>query len=691
MRRDLIAATAVLLIAGTACAEDGPDIATGPSPTSPTSTDTSDRSGLAPRRTASTQPRQDCDALLAHYQDEALKDVGPYGLGEIYPVMAREGMVADGDDAAGAAEGSGRASSGPTAPASPNVSSTNVQVEGVDESDTVKSDGEFIYSLADQRLRIIEPTADGVAERGIVRFDDGSSPTGVFLDGDTIVAIGTRYEAPTGREASDSYGYGGSQLTELIEIDVSDPDQPEQVRSLVIDGWPVASRLSNGVVRLVIESAPVGIEWAQPDGSGLRAEIEATQKNRELIRNSTIENWLPYAVVNDDGELTQRHVIECDDVFIPSRPSGYNTLSVLQVPVDDPLGDWSSGGVAASGATVYATADDLYVATVDWQTWDDTDGDGGTTSIHRFETPAGSAPRYVASGEIEGRLLNQFSMDAYEGALRVATTSDTPFGDVGVPVSAPTDDDRPTSESQVVVLKQDGDRLVETGRVGGLGKSEQIYAVRFMGETGYVVTFRQTDPLYVVDLSDPDNPSLSGELKIPGFSNYLHPAGNDRLLGIGQDADDSGRTRGLQLSLFDVSDPLHPQRIDTFEAPEPDGDGDSYSAAQDDHHAVTIHDDQVFVPFEGYWWNTDDDGESGDHSMTGFLTAPIDEPNLDNGRAITTGERSWSESGENVKSPYISATRSVAIDDRLYGIGYEGVVVIDLTDDSIVAHQRWGR
>ena len=185
---------------------------------------------------------------------------------------------------------------------------------------------------------------------------------------------------------------------------------------------------------------------------------------------------------------------------------------------------------------------------------------------------------------MEGRLLNQFAMSEYEGDLRVATTTDDwgEFGD--------------QSESTVFVLRPEGDELRQISSVGGLGKDEQIYAVRFIENLAYVVTFRQTDPLYVIDLADPTNPVEAGELKIPGYSAYLHPVGDGLLLGVGQDATDEGRTTGTQLSLFDVSDPTNPQRISTL----PIG---GYSEVEWDHKAFLYWpaDGTIVLPVSPGW------------------------------------------------------------------------------------------
>jgi hypothetical protein len=131
----------------------------------------------------------------------------------------------------------------------------------------------------------------------------------------------------------------------------------------------------------------------------------------------------------------------------------------------------------------------------------------------------------------------------------------------------------------VTVLKETGNAMARIGQVGGLGQGERIYAVRFLGDRGYVVTFRRIDPLYVLDLSDPANPMVTGQLKIPGYSAYLHPMSGDLLIGVGQDATPEGRVTGTQVSLFDVADPTSPKRLQQLTL------GAGWSEAESDHHA----------------------------------------------------------------------------------------------------------
>jgi uncharacterized secreted protein with C-terminal beta-propeller domain len=185
---------------------------------------------------------------------------------------------------------------------------------------------------------------------------------------------------------------------------------------------------------------------------------------------------------------------------------------------------------------------------------------------------------------VPGDLLNQYSLSEYDGNLRVATT--TTAARPAVPPAPPSASPNvappiapPTSQSSVRVLAQRGDRLVKVGELDGLGTGERIYAVRFIGPTAYVVTFRQIDPLYVLDLRDPQHPSTAGELKINGYSAYLHPAGDGLLIGVGQDATTQGRATGTQVSLFDVHDPASPRRLSAYKVKS------SSSEAEYDPHA----------------------------------------------------------------------------------------------------------
>jgi uncharacterized secreted protein with C-terminal beta-propeller domain len=208
---------------------------------------------------------------------------------------------------------------------------------------------------------------------------------------------------------------------------------------------------------------------------------------------------------------------------------------------------------------------------------------GVSTSIHKFDISSPVKTQYRGSGEVSGYLLSQWSLSEYRGVLRVVSTESPAWWGAGG-----------ETESFLTTLRQRGGGLVQAGRVGELGKGERVYAVRFAGDVGYVVTFKQIDPLFTLDLSVPEKPRVLGELKIPGYSAYLHPVGEDLLLGIGQEVSDEGRPLGTQLSLFDVSDLRKPTRLHH----QPLGPG--WSEAESDHHAFLFWPKTglVVIPFE---------------------------------------------------------------------------------------------
>jgi hypothetical protein len=451
-------------------------------------------------------------------------------------------------------------------------------VAGVDEPDVVKTDGERIFVAAQGELHWIDATGTPEIAASMPLSGWGQQ---LFLSGDRLLVItsegGYGIEPFINSGVSFERDGGYSQRVVLTEVDVSDPSSMEAVTTLMLDGNILSSRMADGSIRVVVQSGPVGFDWVYPEGSGIRAEQKAVDANKELIENSTLENWVPWYVLKDhrSGTRSDGPVLGCDQVGHPDEFSGLSMMTILSIDLDEGLEPGNSVGLLAEGQTIYASQDNLYVATAPWMAWRVplTEGDVEknetfSTQIHMFDIDDPDTTTYVASGDVEGTLLSQWSMDEYEGTLRVVVTDENPWwGSSEVP------------ETAVVTLQRRGNDLVEVGSVDGLGKNERVYAVRFIQDKGYVVTFRQVDPLYVVDLSDPAKPEVTGELKINGYSAYLHPIGEDLLLGVGQDASDEGRTLGTQVSVFDVSDPTGPRRLSrmTFE--------DAYSDAEWDHHA----------------------------------------------------------------------------------------------------------
>ena len=299
----------------------------------------------------------------------------------------------------------------------------------------------------------------------------------------------------------------------------------------------MSSRLTGRSARVVV--------WSRP-----RAVLEPAFRAR-------LRGWLPRRVLRRRGgsEPRFRRAARCGRVLRPALFSGTDTLTVLTVDLAKGLPAVDSDMILSAGQIAYASKDSLYVATPRWTPEPSAVArppERTSTLIHRFDISDPDATSYRASGSVPGYLLNQFSMSEHRDVLRVASTEEPSWWD------GATDEQ---SESRVTTLAARGGALVELGHAGGLGKGERIYAVRFAGEAGYVVTFRQVDPLYTIDLSRPVAPRVVGELKILGYSAYLHPIGDDLLLGLGRDASERGTLRGTQLSLFDVSDLARPRRL----------------------------------------------------------------------------------------------------------------------------------
>jgi hypothetical protein len=518
-----------------------------------------------------------CDGFLDHVRTHALELVTPWGLGNGH----RWAVEDVGTDAGGATDDGGPV---PTAePSAPvegeDFSGTNVQEAGVDEPDTVKTDGEIMYVVTERRLVVLDVTGELPEELASVPLREGWDARLLLAGDHLLVTSGASAAVPFAGERVSELPYGGGwSTTTLTLIDVSDPRAPEVTERLTVDGATLSSRLVDGIARVVIRTEQGNLPWVTPEGSGLRAERRALEANRELIRSSVAEDWIPYAIHRTaDGQETEGPLLACDRIARPTEFAGLGVVSILTVdPTTGGLRpDDATLGVLSGGETVYASSERLYVASNRWVPWEtlsqraqDREVERMTTQIHAFDTSDPTDVGYLGSGEVPGTLLSQWSMSEHDGHLRVAST----VGDVWW-------QDARRSESVVSVLRLQGDELVTVGEVAGLGVTERIYAVRFMGPVGYVVTFRQTDPLYTLDLADPTEPRVVGELKIMGYSAYLHPVGDGLLLGVGQDADALGRTKGTQLSLFDVGDPADPQRIDQVTL------GQGSSDVEYDHHA----------------------------------------------------------------------------------------------------------
>ena len=595
-----------------------------------------------------------CDSFLDYVKTNAIDRVGPYGLDN--PFGWWGGRLFAEDDAA-------TETTAPAAGEGDSFSGTNVQVLGVDEPDMVKTDGERIVLLSEGMLIVADVTGDEPVVSGRLHLGSRSVQS-LFLSGDRVLLFGsvwTTFHPLATSDVAIAPEYQSPSM-ELIEVDIS--GEPEIVRSMTIDGQFISGRMVGDTIRLVSSSSPVGLEWSFPQGTGLRAELQAIEENKEIIRQSTPDNWIPYYIVSDASgrRIDQGTLFDCSRASHPEEFAGLNMLSVVTIDLSQGLEVLDATGVLANGSTIYASADNLYVATQNWEIWQwgregiaENEPDKVTTDIHKFDISNPTLTTYLATGTVEGYLLNQFAMDEHNGDLRVASTTSPSWWGSGF-----------ESESLVTVLDDAGaGRLTEIGSVDGLGETEQIYSVRFMGDMAYVVTFRQTDPLYTVDLSDPTNPQVVGELKILGYSAYLHPVGEGLLLGIGQDATDTGQVQGTQVSLFDVSDPANPTRIDQVTLSE-----GSNSQVEYDHHAFLFWEPTglAMVPVQQWFW--DENKEEVFFGAVGFNVGDTD---------LTELRRLAHPGGDRQEWDWrAQITRSIVIGNRLYTISGKGIMVSDL-------------
>ncbi|MFO7611621.1 MAG: beta-propeller domain-containing protein [Clostridia bacterium] len=470
---------------------------------------------------------------------------------------------------------------------------TNVQVEGIDEADVIKNDGRFIYFVSGNTLVIVD-AADpaNMSVTGKITVDTRSSFAEMFITGDKLTVIGYTYdEYPMiDSDASDSSGdtilpgrYIPTRSYTFVQVyDISDRTNPVMAREYKIEGYMLSSRVKDGRLYLVTN------KWVYMYGTDARPAADEI---------------MPYKYDSAKGDETT--MITPEEVSYLPNPvdNSFMTISVMDIDGGKPV---RTETVMGGGGTIYMSHNALYIVKPAMYFFPmliegAKDGSGSGTSDQAAEqtTPAepktaifkyelaGDSVIYSGTGEVDGDVLNQFSMDEFNGNFRIATTKWTENGTI----------------NNVYVL----DRNMNTvGSLVNLAPGEMIYAVRFSGNTGYVVTFRNMDPLFVIDLSNPSNPVVTGELKIPGFSNYLHFVGENLLLGIGVDTQEiytkdangneivTGFIRsGLKLSLFDVSNPFNPIEVDSLVI----GKDGSYTEAQYNHKAFTWWDEKGAAMF----------------------------------------------------------------------------------------------
>ena len=392
------------------------------------------------------------------------------------------------------------------APAAPRAetdqSQTNVQEQGVDEPDVVKAADGRIFAVAGGQLHAI----DAAGPRLLDSLPLDGYAHELLLHGKRLLVMSQDGTGGVGIERALAQPFQRNQVTLLTELDVSDPANMTVVRVQRVRGLFVSARLTGAIARVVVTNTP-------------RAESEPALRSR-------LRGWLAHTTVANrlTGHKRTRPATRCQAVRRAQVYSGLDMLTVLTIDMDRGLPEVDSDTVMTGAELVYASPRRLYVATQRFvpQSVPEEDLRGGTT-IHEFDASDSGETTYRASGKVPGFLLNQWAMSERGGVLRVASTqSPTWLGNSEL-----------EGQSFVTTLARRGDSLARLGQVGGLGKGERIYSVRFIDDVAYVVTFRQVDPLYTVDLSTPADPRVRGELKIRGYSAYLHPVGHGPAAGRG--------------------------------------------------------------------------------------------------------------------------------------------------------------
>jgi uncharacterized secreted protein with C-terminal beta-propeller domain len=446
---------------------------------------------------------------------------------------------------------------------------------------------------------------------------------------------------PEGNLPNIAYPQSNTGRSSILYLDLT--GTPKVTGTMQADGQVLDARMVGSTVRLVTSSRPTvqPIEFAN-DG-------KVTTKSRDALGKAPLSDWLPTYTV---GNST--HAVPCTAV---SHPADYTAASMVTIYTVDPArpgADPQPVSLAADGDTVYATQTSLYVASNPDCAWCfGAVARGGQTQIHRFDITGSGKPTYLGSGSVQGSLLSQYSMSDYANHLRVATTTSTSAGS--------------HVTNGVTVL--DDDTLKVTGAVGGLGAGERLYAVRFLGALGYVVTFNQIDPLYVLDLSDPDNPRAVGSLELNGFSSYLHDVGSGRLLGVGQDTtpvNEGGgvyaHLDGLLVQLFDVRNASKPTRTSHITLSNTPGQ------VQFDPHAFLYWAPTGLVAVPVGSWNSADNGK--------VLVARIQGSSLVQvGLVANAGD-----------APSNVIERSMIVDGDLWTLSPSGILV---SNQATLAHDAW--
>ena len=615
---------------------------------------------------------------------------------------------------------------------SQDFSETNVQVEGVDEADIIKTDGKYVYAVVKNDLYIVDAyPAKGATVLAKIHFE--SRPQDIYINGDEgqtadrLVVFGYDdifYKTETYQRFKRRGSY-----TFFKVFDIADKKNPKQIRDLDLEGNYSNSRMIGDYVYFVtnnynyyyIEDEPVLpriIEGGEVISNTCEdkakcfmpdvyyfdipyhsynftsvAAINIKDKNEEIDGDVYLmtSNQNMYVSMNNLYITYTRYISEYELEMEVMREIVYPRLKVK---------DQEKIAKIESAENFILSADEkkrkiqmivekyIYALSSEdqenlqnelenkmKQKYADISKELEKTIIHKVAINKGDL-EYKTAGEVTGQVLNQFSMDESGGYFRIATTKNRTWSRYM--------EENLESYSNVYVL--DGDLNV-VGKLENLAPDERIYSARFMQNRVYLVTFKQMDPLFVIDLSSPTNPKVLGELKIPGFSNYLHPYDNDTLIGIGKDTGETEwggvRTKGLKVSLFDVSDVKNPSEIDTYVM----GDAGSDSIALHDHKAFLFSRDKNLLVIPVSIRESIDGSSWGKFTFSGAAVLNVDKNGIE-----LKGKIDHSDGGKNSDNDYWrgynyydnTVKRSLYIDDVLYTFSNQYLKMNQISDLELV-------
>jgi uncharacterized secreted protein with C-terminal beta-propeller domain len=523
----------------------------------------------------------------------------------------------DGDSspsAESADDSSGKSTKASSNSAPSTVSQTNTQVQGVDEADIVKTDGKHIYVISRNRLYVVKSwPAENLETLASVPFFDEYVSDMVLEESGQLLVIGQVHPEPLS-------GYWSAPTrTSVTAIDVKDPVKPTVAKRYVLPGSYHSLRRVGTSVRLILRNdsnfytAHLGwhvlnlfynMDITEAEFNA-RVDLEL-ERNVAATKERTLSYWLMQDQYKQYNGLDATNIDLpniCASAYIPTAPTALGLTSIVTLELNS--GSIETTHLLTNADTVYANAESLYFTTNYWW-WHQTADQKDYTFIHKFDIRDPKTSNYLGSGAVAGQLLNQFSMDEFEGNLRVATT---------VTERTPIDEQEPVpfwwrpfqtkTFNQVSVLGMSGSKLALLGETDPLANDERIFSVRFNGKKGYVVTFRQVDPLFTLDLSVPTDPKVVGELKVDGVSNYIHMLDANHLLTVGR----GDSWNSMRITIFDVTNPAAPTEKHKLDIP------NQTTQAQWDHKAFSFvaETGTLALPVSGYsnanvtegnWWNS---------------------------------------------------------------------------------------